>query len=148
MRERDFYHRKAIRSNSPSMWKKIKKLKSSVNKQLRESKTKYFRNLIQKNSGHSAQLWKTLNEVTSRKHFSPLSCIESEGVVISDDCWNFKQPLLHCQLKVSGQIHFRHQIFSSWLLKFYSIVPWILAISPRHHCLKCIWHEFFFFCFW
>ena len=83
MRERDSYHRKAIRSNSPSMWKKFRKLKLSVNKQLRECKTNYFRDLIQKNSGNSAKLWKTLNEVTSRQRFSPLSCIESEGVVIS-----------------------------------------------------------------
>ena len=57
-------------------------LKSSVNKRLRESKANYFRDLIQKNSGNSAELWKTLNEVTSHKHLSPLLCIESEGVVI------------------------------------------------------------------
>ena len=54
MQEREFYHRKAIRSNSPSMWKKVKKLKSPVNKQLSERKANYFRDLIQKNRGNSA----------------------------------------------------------------------------------------------
>ena len=58
------------------MWMKFKTLKSFVNKQLRESKANYFRNLIKKNNGNSAELWKTLNEVTRTQSFVLCQCIE------------------------------------------------------------------------
>ena len=57
-----------------------KKLKNYVNKVVKKCKFDYYTNLINKNKGSSGELWKTLNDISSRKsHFSP-SCIVADGI--------------------------------------------------------------------
>ena len=61
MRDRDYHHRKAVKSNSEFHWNMYKKLKCLVNKQVKKSKADYYLELINNNKGNSSGLWKTLN---------------------------------------------------------------------------------------
>ena len=67
MRDRDYHRRKAVKSNSEYHWKLYKQAKISVNKLIKKCKSEYYLDLINKNKGNSSVLWKTLNEITSRK---------------------------------------------------------------------------------
>ena len=75
MSQRDYLHRRAIKSNSPHLWSRYKKLKNYVNKEIQKCKAEYYSNLISENKSNPSALWKTLNEITSRKQSSPISCI-------------------------------------------------------------------------
>jgi hypothetical protein len=79
MRHRDYHKRKAIKSNSEYHWKLYKQAKISVNKLIKKCKSDYYIDLISKNKGDSNALWKTLNEITSRKSSAPITCIAIEG---------------------------------------------------------------------
>lgn len=76
MRDRDYHRRKAVKSNSEYHWKFYKQAKISVNKLIKKFKFEYYLDLINKNKGNSSALWKTLNEITSRKSSAPITCIE------------------------------------------------------------------------
>ena len=76
MQDRDYHHRKAVKTNSPYHWKMYKKVKAYVNKTVKKCKADYYQDLINKNKGNSGELWKSLNKITSRKSSSPPSCIE------------------------------------------------------------------------
>ena len=80
MRDRDFHHRKAIRANSTYHWDMFKKIKNIVNRQVRKCKAEYYSHLINKNKGNPSLLWKTFNEITSKKSNSTVSSIEADGV--------------------------------------------------------------------
>ena len=84
MRDRDYHHRKAIKSNSEFHWNMYKKLKCLVTKQVKKSKADYYLELINRNKSNSSGLWKILNEITSRKSTSPVTCIEADGVTYTD----------------------------------------------------------------
>ena len=79
MQERDRSFRKATKSNSPSDWSKYKSLKSHVNRQVKKSKSEYYLNLIEISKNNPNTLCKHLNEITSRKSSSNISCIEVDG---------------------------------------------------------------------
>ena len=84
MRDRDYHKRKAIKSNSEYHWKLYKQAKISVNKLIKKCKSDYYIDLISKNKGDSNALWKTLNEITSRKSSAPITCIEIDGTPHTD----------------------------------------------------------------
>ena len=84
MRDRDYHHRKAIKANSEYHWSLYKKTKTSVNKQVKKCKTDYYQELINKDKGNSSALWKTINQITSCKSTSPVTCIEADGVSYTD----------------------------------------------------------------
>ena len=46
------------------MYKKIKNL---VNKEVKKCKAEYYSDLINKKKGNPSELWKTFNEITSKK---------------------------------------------------------------------------------
>ena len=50
---------------------RYKKLKNYVNKEMQKCKAEYYSNLISENKRNPSALWKTLNEITSRKQSSP-----------------------------------------------------------------------------
>ena len=85
MSQRDYLHRRSIKSNSPHLWSRYKKLKNNVNKEIQKCKAEYYSNLISENKSKPSALWKTLNEITSRKQSSPISCIEADGVAHYDN---------------------------------------------------------------
>ena len=84
MQERDFHHRKAVKSNSSHHWKMFRNLKNKINMLVKKSKADHYRNLIDNNKGNSGELWKSLNKITSRKSTSYPSCIEADNVSNTD----------------------------------------------------------------
>ena len=79
MRDRDYHHRKAIKSQSTHHWSMYNKLKSYVNKEVKKAKITFYQDLIATNKGDSSGLWKVLNNIISndKKEKGP-SCIISE----------------------------------------------------------------------
>jgi len=67
MCDQDFHHAKAIKTNSKYHWEMYKKMKNFVNKEVKKCKAKYYSDLINKNKGNPRELWKTFNEITSKK---------------------------------------------------------------------------------
>ena len=81
MRDRDFYHRKAIKTGSDHHWSRYRKLKNTVNREIRAAKSKCYCDLIHEAKGDSGKIWKAVNEVSSRKvKSSSPHCIVVEGV--------------------------------------------------------------------
>lgn len=85
MSQRNYLHSRAIKSNSPHLWPRYKKLKNYVNKEIQKCKAEYYSNLISVNKSNPSALWKTLDEIASRKQSSPISCIEADGVAHCDN---------------------------------------------------------------
>ena len=81
MKERDWAHRKARKSNSARHWSMYAKLRNKVNGLVRTSKSKYYCDMIEEAKGDSEKVWKAVNEACNRNS-SPesIQCIISDGV--------------------------------------------------------------------
>ena len=81
MKERDWAHRKARKSNSARHWSMYAKLRNKVNGLVRTSKSKYYCDMIEEAKGDSDKVWKAVNEACNRNS-SPesIQCIISDGV--------------------------------------------------------------------
>ena len=80
--KRDFYHRKAKQLNYLRYWTLYEKTKNFVNVEVKRCKAKYYARIINENKQNYGTLWKMLNEVTSSKQNGPVSCVESDGVIL------------------------------------------------------------------
>ena len=80
MRDRDFHHRKAIKTKSKFHWDQFRKIKNLTNNLVKKCKSDYYINLINQNKSNVTALWNTLNEITSRMSSTPVTCIEVDGV--------------------------------------------------------------------
>ena len=74
MKERDWAHRKARKSNSARHWSMYAKLRNKVNGLVRTAKSKYYCDMIEEAKGDSEKVWKVVNEAKS------IQCIISDGV--------------------------------------------------------------------
>ena len=85
MRERDYHLKQAHKTNSEYHWQLYRQLRNQVNSQIKLAKSKYFQDSVITTKDKPSELWKTLNELTSRKksETSP-SCIISEDKIITD----------------------------------------------------------------
>ena len=84
MRDRDFNHAKAIKTNSKYHWDMFKKMKNFVNKEVKKCKAECYSDLINKNKGNPSELWKTFNEITAKKSNSTITSIEANGVLYTE----------------------------------------------------------------
>ncbi len=85
MRERDFHLKYAQKYNSEYHWSTYCDLKNFINQQIKICKSNYYQNLINNNRDKPAELWKTINEITSRNPTKTTpSCIISENVPVND----------------------------------------------------------------
>ena len=81
MRERDWSHRKARKSNSVRHWNTYRKLRNKVNRLVKSAKTKYYCDLIEEAEGNHPKMWKAVNEVCNRNSTSEnVQCIISDGI--------------------------------------------------------------------
>ena len=84
MHYRDKLYKSAIKLNTKEQYHLNKKQKNFVNREIRRCKSEYYTKLIDENKQNSSALWKTLNQVTSRKKNPGIACVESEGIIYSD----------------------------------------------------------------
>ena len=75
MHQRDYYHRKALKTKSANHWSRYKELKNYVNKETKRCKSEYYSKLITENKSNPSALWKTLNDITSRKKELPFPAL-------------------------------------------------------------------------
>ena len=61
-----------------------KKMRNFVNKEVKKCKAKYYSDLINKNKGNPSELWKTFNEITSKKSNSTITSIEANSVLYTE----------------------------------------------------------------
>ena len=81
MKERDWAHRKARKSNSARHWSMYAKLRNKVNGLVRTAKSKYYCDMIEEAKGDSEKVWKAVNEACNRNSSSEsIQCIISDGV--------------------------------------------------------------------
>ena len=67
MHERDIQKIKAIRSKDPTDWVVFKKLRNSVNNDIKLAKESYYKNAFCESEKNLKKTWSTINELTSRK---------------------------------------------------------------------------------
>ena len=85
MRERDYHQKQAHKTNSEYHWQHFRQLRNHVNNQVTLAKSKSFQDSVNSNKDKPSDLWKTLNELTSRnKSGTTPSCIISEEMPIAD----------------------------------------------------------------
>ena len=84
MRDLDFHHAKAIKTNSKYRREMYKKMKNFVNKEVKKCKAENYSDLINKNKGNPSELWKTFNEITSKKSNSTITSIEADDVLYTE----------------------------------------------------------------
>ena len=80
MRDRDYHHRKAIKTASCYHWRMYKKLRNFVTRETKASKSLYYINLIEESKGSTEKIWKAVNDASARK-----SKISSPNCIISDE---------------------------------------------------------------
>ena len=81
MKERDWAHRKARKSNSARHWSMYAKLRNKDNGLVRTAKSKYYCDMIEEPKGDSEKVWKAVNEACNRNSSSEsIQCIISDGV--------------------------------------------------------------------
>ena len=59
-------------------------MKNFVNREVKKCKAEYYSDLINKNKGNPSELWKTFNEITSKKSNSTITSIEADGVLYTE----------------------------------------------------------------
>ena len=84
MRDRDYYHRRAVKTKGAEDWNEYKKLNSFVKCEMKRRKAEYYKELIYQNKAKPDKLWKCINEVTGRNNKSTPTCIVSDGVCYTD----------------------------------------------------------------
>ena len=62
MKERDYYHKKAIKTNQEVYWSSYKRLRNAVTGKLRKEKSNYYSSKLT-GKQDSKQLWRTLNDL-------------------------------------------------------------------------------------
>ena len=66
MREREYHHKKAIKTDNEVQWSRYKRLRNAVNLKLRKEKNKYYSTRLSEEHD-SKEMWKTLSQILPRK---------------------------------------------------------------------------------
>lgn len=84
MQKRDYFHRKARKSNTSNDWNTYRELRNTVNRLIKSTKSKYYCDKINEAKGDSKKIWEAVNEACHRNSKSQTAqCIISDGVQYS-----------------------------------------------------------------
>ena len=85
MRDRDAAKRKSMASNDPRDWAKYKKLRDTINNNIKTSKASYYSNACSQSKGNPRKTWQTIKELTSRRtNNTTVKELKLNGSVISN----------------------------------------------------------------
>ena len=85
MRDRDAAKRKAMALNDPRDRAKYKKMRNTINYNIKTSKASYYSNAFSQSKGNSRKTWQTINELTSRRtNNTTVKEFKSNGSIISN----------------------------------------------------------------
>ena len=65
--KRNHYKKKAVRSGDLNDWNEYRRVRNKTNNKLRDTKAAYYHKEIENNSGNVREIWKTINDLMSRK---------------------------------------------------------------------------------
>ena len=72
-------------SNDPRDWAKYKKLRNTINNNLKTSKASYYSNAFSQSKGNSLKTWETINQLTSRRtNNTTVKELKLNGCIISN----------------------------------------------------------------
>ena len=86
IRERDYYLRKARKSNTENAWSTYRRLHNSVTTAIRNSKANYNRTILHENMNNPKNVWKTIKRCypSKSKRPNPTKLFNIEGGKVSD----------------------------------------------------------------
>ena len=84
MRQRDYFHRKAIKSNASEHWANYRHFRNRVTKEIRSAKASYNKRLIEESGGDHRSFWKTIKKILPGEKKATAPNIKVDGVVSSD----------------------------------------------------------------
>ena len=85
MRDRDAAKRKAMASNDPRDWAKYKKLRNTINNNIKTSGASNYSNAFSQSKGNSEKTWQTIDELPSRRtNSTTVREFKSNGSIISN----------------------------------------------------------------
>ena len=67
MHERDFQHKKTIKTNQEIHWSNYKRLRNTVNMKMKKAKCNYYSTKLS-NDQNPKKMWKTLNDILPKKN--------------------------------------------------------------------------------
>ena len=70
MRDRDYHHRKAIKSNYSFHWAQYRRLRNLANREIKSAKSNYYCEVIKEAKGDSSKIWKAVNQASCRNNKS------------------------------------------------------------------------------
>ena len=85
IRQREFLLNKARRSNLDEDWSAYRRSRNRVTKLVRDSKSKYNRELIDENSDDPKKFWKTVKQIMPGQKTKRVISIDVNGTQIYDD---------------------------------------------------------------
>ena len=84
-RDRDAAKRKAMASNDPRDWAEYKKLRNTINNNIKTSKASYYSNAFGQSKGNSRKKWQAINDLTSRRtNNTTVKELKLNGSIISN----------------------------------------------------------------
>ena len=94
MKERDHFHKLALKSNNESHWSSFKRLRKVVTLKLRKEKQRYFRDQFQVTKEDSRGTWKNLKQLLGgSKNTGPVTCSANE---VKNKCNIFNRYFVSC----------------------------------------------------
>ena len=93
-----------------------------VNKEVKKRKAEYYSDLINKNKGNPKELWKTLNEITSKKSNATITSIEADGVLYTETneiAQALNTHFSHIETKLAARIKEKLRLIASNCRKFF-----------------------------
>ena len=83
--DRDAAKRKAMVSNDPCDWAKYKKLRNTINNNIKTSNASYNSNAFSQSKDNSRKTWKTINDLTfCRANNTMVKKLKLDGSIISN----------------------------------------------------------------
>ena len=85
IRERDHCLIKARRTNADEHWATCRHLRNLVTRQIRDSKSKYNRRMLEENNNDPKGFWKTIKRILPGEKKSVASSIKVNGKIITEN---------------------------------------------------------------
>lgn len=88
MKDRDFHHRRAVKTNSVYRWSNYRRLSDLVNCKIKSAKSKFYCELSKEAKGDSRKTWKVnwllrvMLNLRGSTHFSVFHCYRNEYLVL------------------------------------------------------------------
>ena len=113
MKERDYFHKLALKTNNESHWSSFKRQRNVVTLKLRKEKQRYFRDQFQVTKEDPRGTWKNLKQLLGgSKSTGPVTCSANE---VKDKCNISNRYFVSCAENLRSANRSNGQSFYKWL---------------------------------